>query len=146
MPDVPMGEVVCHNCSGRTIQRLSALEPVIWLQAVSSEDGIYINYACPVCNKLTRSRVASDANILPDVKVMKFSDHLDLFIVFLKCSKTACESPVILLAPVKNEVRDGDLIAHIHENWSIHGAACAKGYPPTHPYEVRIWKPVESTR
>ena len=146
MPDVPMGEVVCHNCSGRTIQRLSALEPVIWLQAVSSEDGIYINYACPVCNKLTRSRVASDVNILPGVKVMKFPDHLDLFIVFLKCSKTACESPVILLAPVKNEVRDGDLIAHIHENWSIHGAACAKGYPPAHPYEVRIWKPVESTR
>lgn len=146
MPDVPMGEVVCHNCSGRTIQRLSALEPVIWLQAVSSEDGIYINYACPVCNKLTRSRVASEANILPDVKVMKFPDHLDLFIVFLKCSKTACESPVILLAPVKNEVRDGDLIAHIHENWSIDGAACAKGYPPAHPYEVRIWKPVESTR
>ena len=133
MPDVPMGEVVCHNCSGRTIQRLSSLEPVIWLQAVSSEDGIYINYACPVCNKLTRSRVGSEAKILPDVNVMK-------------CSKTGCESPVILLAPIKNEARDVDLIAHIHEHWSIHGAACAKGYPPAHPYDVRIWKPVESER
>jgi hypothetical protein len=111
MPDVPLGEVVCHNCSGRTIQRLSSLEPVIWLQAVSSEDGIYINYACPVCNKLTRSRVGSEAKIWPDVNVMKFPDHLDLFMVFLKCSKTGCESPVILLAPMKNGVRDVDLIA-----------------------------------
>jgi hypothetical protein len=144
MPDVPIREVVCHNCSDRTFQRPSALEPVIWLQAVSSDDGIYINYACPVCNKLTRSRVGSEAKILPEVNLEKSRDDRDLFIVFLKCSKAGCESPVILLAPVKTEVRDGDLIAHIHENWSIHGAACAKGYPPAHPYEVRIWKPLES--
>ena len=146
MPDVPIREVVCHHCSNRTIQRLSELEPVIWLQAVSSDDGIYVNYACPVCNKLTRSRVGSEAKTLLDVNVKKFPDDLDLFIVFLKCSETACESPVILLAPVKNEVREADLLAHIHENWSVHGAACAKGYPPAHPYNVRIWKPVGSTR
>jgi hypothetical protein len=143
MADVPIHEVVCQNCSGRTIQRLSSLEPVIWLQAISSEDGIYINYACPVCNKLTRSRVESEAKILSDVDSTKFPD---LFIVFLKCSKTGCESPVILLAPVKSEVRDVNLMGHIREHWSIDGARCAEGYPPAYPYEVRIWKPVDSER
>ena len=146
MADVPIRQVVCHNCSRRTIQRLSSLEPIIWLQGVSSEDGIYINYACPVCNKLTRSRVEPEARILPDVHLSKSLYDLALYIVFLKCAKTGCESPVILLAPVKNEVRDVDLMAHIHENWSIHGAECAKGYPPTYPYEVRIWKQLESER
>lgn len=144
MADVPMRQVVCHNCSYRTIQRLSSLEPIIWLQAISSEDGIYINYACPACDRLTRSRVESEARILPDVHLSKSLEGPALYIVFLKCAKTDCESPVVLLAPVKNEVRDVDLMAHIHENWSTQGAACAKGYLPTYPYEVRIWKQLES--
>lgn len=144
MAEVPIRQVVCQNCSGRTNQRLSSLEPIIWLQAISLENGIYINYACPVCNKLTRSRVESEASILPDAPLSKSPDDLALYIVFLKCAKPGCESPVILLAPVKNEIRDVDLMAHIRQNWSIHGAECAKGYPPTYPYGVRIWKQLAS--
>lgn len=140
MPDVPIREILCANCSSRTIQPLSSLEPIIWLQATSSEDGIYINYACPVCHKLTRSRVESETRDLPDVNATKFAD---IFIAFLKCGKKACDSPVILLAPVKHGVRDADFMTHIRQNWSIDGAECAKGHAPALPYEVRIWKQVE---
>jgi len=146
MADVLMREVVCHNCSRRTRQRLSALEPIIWLQGTSSADGIYINYACPVCSKLTRSRVDSGANTFQDTDLEKFPDDLAVYIVLLECAKTGCESPVILLAPVKNEVRDVDLMAHMRENWSTHDALCAKGHPPTYPYEGRIWKQLEPER
>jgi hypothetical protein len=144
MPDVPMREVVCHHCSRQTSQPFSTLEPVLWLQAVSSEDGIYINYACPMCGRLTRSRVESGAKTVQNVESAKSPDDLAAYIVFLKCTKAGCESPVILLAPMKNEVREADLIAHIHQHWSAHGAACAKGHPPAHPYEVRIWKQLET--
>ena len=142
MADVSMREVVCHNCSRRTNQPLSVLEPILWLQAVSSEDGIFINYACPLCGKLTRSRVESRAEVPQDVSATS-SDDLTVYIVFLKCGKTGCESPVILLAPVKNAVRDAHLITHIREHWIAHGAVCAKGHPPVHPYEARIWKQLD---
>ncbi|HVH71880.1 MAG TPA: hypothetical protein VNB49_12305, partial [Candidatus Dormibacteraeota bacterium] len=140
---VLMREVVCHNCSRRTSQRLSTLEPILWLQAISSEDGIYINYACPACSKLTRSRVESAAKTLQNADSAKWPGDLPVYIVFLKCAKTGCDSPVILLAPVKNALRDADLMVHIHENWSTHGAACAKGHPPALPYECHIWKQLE---
>ena len=99
-----------------------------------------------MCNELTRSRVESKAEILPDVDLAKSPDDLAVYIVFLKCAKLDCESPVVLFAPVKNDVRDADLTAHIHENWSIHGAVCAKGYPPAYPYELRVWKQLEAER
>lgn len=143
MPDVLMREVVCHSCAHRTSQQLSTLEPILWLQAISSEDGIYINYACPTCSQLTRSRVEPGAKMPQDLDSAKFADDLTVYIVFLKCAKRGCESPIILLAPMKNAVREADLVAHIHKNWSTHGAACAKGQPPAHPYEVRVWKPLE---
>jgi hypothetical protein len=146
MTDVLMREIICSNCFGRTRQRLPTLEPIIWLQAVSSEDGTYINYACPVCSKLSQSRIESEAKIFQDVDLTKFSDGLTVYIVFLKCAKPDCESPVILLAPTKKEVSDGEFMTHIRENWSTAGAVCAKGYVPTYPYEVRIRKQLESDR
>ena len=118
----------------------------MWLQALMSENNSYINYACPACSVLTRSRVESEAKIFQDVDLAKFPDDLSVYIMFLECAKPDCESPVILLAPVKSEVRDVDLMPHIREHWSTHGAVCAKGYPPTYPYEVRIWKQLESER
>lgn len=144
MSDALIRDVVCDHCSRRTPQRLSTLEPILWLQATSSENGIYINYACPLCNKLTRSRLGSGARSPQGADPATSPDDLAVYIVFLKCTKAECESPVILLAPVKNEVRDWDLMAHLRKNWSNHGAACAKGHPPAHPYEARIWKPLES--
>jgi hypothetical protein len=113
---------------------------------MSSDDGIYINYACPVCNKLTSSCVQSEAKISQDIDLTKFPDDLTVYIVFLKCTGVDCESPVILLAPVKKEVHDAELMTYIRENWTTHGAACSKGYLPTHPYEVRVWKQLESER
>jgi hypothetical protein len=144
MADVLMREIICSNCLGRTRQLLPTLEPIIWLQAVSSEDGTYINYACPVCSKLSRSRVESEAKIFQDLDLTKFPDSLTVYIVFLKCAKLDCESPVILLAPTKKDVSDGVFMAHIREDWGTESAVCAKGYPPTYPYEVRIWKQLES--
>jgi hypothetical protein len=144
MADVLMREIICSNCLGRTHQLLPTLEPIIWLQAVSSEDGTYINYACPVCSKLSQSRIDSDAKIFPGVDLKKFPDGPTVYIVFLKCAKPDCESPVILLAPTTKQVSDGEFMTHIRERWSTAGAVCAKGYTPTYPYEVRIWKQLES--
>jgi hypothetical protein len=143
MPEVLMREVVCQNCSLRTTQRLSALEPILWLQAISSEDGIYINYACPACSKLTRSRVASGAKTVHETDATKSGDDLAVYLVFLKCSKKSCESAIILFAPV-DTLREADFVAHIRENWKTGGAGCAKGHPPAHPYEFRIWKQIAS--
>jgi len=56
---------------------------------------------------------------------------------------------LILLADLVAKI-PGPLIfsrlAHIHENWSIHGAVCAKGYQPAYPYELRVWKQLGSER
>ena len=143
MPEVPMREIVCHNCSRRTRQQLSTIEPLMWLQALMSENNIYINYACPVCGELTRSRVEPGDKVIQEAGLAKFPGGISVYIMFLECSKPDCESPVILLAPIKSDVRDIDLMAHIREHWSTHGAVCAKGYPPTCPYKVRIWKQLE---
>ena len=143
MPDVPIREVICLHCSCATSQRFSTLEPILWLQAISSEDGIYINYACPACGKLTRSLVES-LKTLPEADAAKCPRDLTDYIVFLKCAKTSCESPVIVLAPAKKTFSEADLKTHIRSNWSNHGAACPKGHPPAHPYELHIWKQVVS--
>ena len=143
MADSLMREIVCHNCSRRTRQQLSTIEPLMWLQALMSENNIYINYACPVCGELTRSRVEPGDKTSQDANSAKFPGGLSLYIMFLECSKADCESPVILLAPVKSEVPDVDLMSHIRNHWVTHGAVCAKGYPPTFPYKVRIWKQLE---
>lgn len=144
MADVPIREVICPHCSRRTTQRLSTLEPILWLQATSSEDGIYINYACPACGKLARALVLPPAKTLQDADAAKSSDDLTAHVVFLKCAETGCESPIILLAPVKNTLHNGDLVAHIRDNWKTLGAACAKNHPPAHPYEFHIWKQLVS--
>jgi hypothetical protein len=108
---------------------------------MSSEDGgTYINYACPACYKLSQSRIESEA------KTSQGVDDLTVYIMFLRCAKSDCQSPVILLAPMKKDVSEPELRTHIREAWSTHSAACAKGHPPLHPYEVRIWKLVESER
>jgi len=139
MPDVLIRDVICLHCSCRTSQPLSALEPILWLQATSSEHGIYINYACPACGKLARSLV-EPVKTVPEADSAKCPGDLTAHIVFIKCANTGCASPVIVLAPVKNTFREADLTAHILQHWTTHGAACAKGHPPAHPYEFHIWR------
>ena len=143
MPDVFIRDVICTNCSCGTSQPLSTLEPILWLQALSSEDGIYINYACPTCGKLTRS-IVEPVKSLPDVDSAKCHHDLTACILFFKCTQKDCESPVIVLAPVKNTFHEADLTAHVRKNWTTDGAACAKGHPPAHPYEFHIWKQLVS--
>ena len=143
MSEVPIREVICENCWCHTSQPFSTLEPILWLQANSSEEGIYINYACPGCGKLTQSLVES-VKTLPEADSAKCPGDLTSYIVFLKCKKAGCETPVIVLAPVKKTFSEADFMAHIRKNWTNHGAACAKGHPPAHPYEVRIWKHLDS--
>lgn len=144
MPDVLIRDVICPNCSCRTSQRLSTLDPILWLQALSSENAIYINYACPACNKLARSLVEPPVKTLQDADSAKCPGDLTAYIVFLKCAKAGCESPVIVLAPVKSTFQEADLRAHIREKWNSLGAACASGHPPIHPYEFHIWKQLVS--
>ena len=124
-------------------QPLATLEPILWLQAQSAENGTYINYACPTCGQVTRSRVQSETRSFQDTAPTKFPNDVTVYIVFLKCANDDCESPVILLAPVKKEVGEEEFMTHIRENWTTLGAACAKGYPPAYPYEGRIWKQLE---
>ena len=140
---VPMHEVQCHSCELRTRHPHSTLRRIIQLQSVLSEDERRINYACPRCNKLTLSRVLP-ATLFDEVVLGEFPVDLNVYAVTLACVKTGCESPVILLAPVKGEIREEDLLTHIRTNWSTHGALCAANFPPLHPYEVRIWEKLEA--
>jgi hypothetical protein len=36
------------------------------------------------------------------------------------------------------------LMAHIRENWTTQGAACANAHPPAYPFEFHIWKQLVS--
>jgi hypothetical protein len=92
---------------------------------------------------LTRSRVEPEVKIFQDRDLTKSPDKLTVYIVFLKCGASDCESPVMLWAPVRKEVNEMELMGHIRKNWTARGAACAKGYPPIYPYEGRIWKQLE---
>ena len=132
-----MRQVRCHNCGLTTRHQIPILEQIVLLQSVSSEAGLYINYACPGCSTLTRSHVEPEAEIFEGVDLEKFPDDLTLYVVFLECAKTGCESPVILLAPVPS---GPSLLTEIQTSWTNRGALCAKHFAPLHPYLVRYWK------
>jgi hypothetical protein len=130
-------EVQCHNCRRRTRHLYSLIQRIIKLQSPSLEGDSYTNYACPSCNHLTRSRVE------PAGKIFERPDDLTVYAVYLECEKTRCDYRVILLAPLKIEICEADLLAHIEANWKTHGALCADNFAPIRPYEVRIWKKLE---
>jgi hypothetical protein len=136
-------EVQCHNCGWRTRHLNSTIQRIIQLQSASFEGDAYINYACPSCNNLTRSRVEPGGKIYEGVDLSRFSDGLTVYAVYLECVKTGCKFPVILLAPVKSGILAADLLTHIQTNWNTHGALCAENFPSIHPYDFRIWKKLE---
>jgi hypothetical protein len=132
-----MREVKCHNCGLTSRHLLPILEQIVQLQSVSSEDELYINYACPFCNKLTRSLVQHEKMFdFAEAELLRFPDDMTEYAVSLGCAKVGCESPVILLAPVKLDITH--LAQHIGNCWEPHGAACAKGHSPAQPFEVLV--------
>jgi hypothetical protein len=135
-------EVQCHNCRRRTRHLNSIIQRIILLQlqSASFEGDAYINYACPSCNHLTRSRVEPGCKVFEGVDLSRLPVA---YAVYLECEKTRCDSRVILLAPVKIEMCEADLLAHIETNWKTHGALCADNFAPIRPYEIRIWKKLE---
>ena len=64
----------------------------------------------------------------------KFPEHLVVYTLSLKCAKKGCGFPVVLVAPVKKEVRESDLLARILRDLNLQGAVCAQGFPPASPY------------
>jgi hypothetical protein len=139
MTDVFMKEVQCVNCERNTRHLLPILERIIQLQSALSEGDTYINYACPQCNTLMRSLVVRGAKVFREVDLSKFPDDLTLYGVSLQCAKTGCESRVILLAPVKREISEEDLLTHMQTNWRNLSALCANNHRPIYPLEIHEW-------
>ena len=130
MATVFMREVQCACCGDTTRHRLPILEQIIHLQSMSYRDETYVNYACPQCNRLTRSRVVPGAKEFHEVDLSKFPDDLTPYVVYLRCAETGCESRIVLLAPVKREIPDKDVPKHGMMNWHNQSAYCANGHQP----------------
>ena len=126
--------MVCQNCSRRANRRISKARTNP-LAASHLAGGIYIHYAYPACSKLTRSRWESGAKTLQHAGAAKSPDDLTVYVVFLKCAKQGCASPVVLLAPLKNNLRDPDsMVQNPSELECTWGLCC----------EIRIWKQLDS--
>lgn len=72
----------------------------------------------------------------------KFPADITEYAVSLQCANAECEFPVILLAPVPRYVAADDLANHIAKNWTTSEAACAKKFPPGHPFQLRDMLPL----
>ena len=137
--DTFMREVHCGSCGSTTRHQLSILEKIIQLQAASVQGETYINYACPQCNMLTRSRVVRRAKAFREIDPTKFPDNLRIYAVSLQCAKKGCKSRVELLAPVMREITEGELLLHVQMNWCNRSALCAENHPPSYPLQIRDW-------
>lgn len=133
-----MEEVHCSTCGRPTRHLDSTLGRIVQLQSVSNEAGKWINYACPLCNSVTRSLVAPVVKIFDRVDLSKFPDDVIEFGVSLECAKSGCESPVILLAPMRRDIGEDRYLEYMQKNWTTQGAACLKGSVPLYPFEVRV--------
>ena len=130
-----MRDVHCRNCGRPTRHPVAILKRIIELQSVSNGDGIWINYACPECNRLTRSLVALEIKAFEGL-LSKFLDDVAECGVSLECAKSGCKSPVILLAPMRRDIDNRH--RYVQENWEQLSAACLQDFPPISPLEVRV--------
>ena len=131
--DVVIREVQCANCGRSTWHPASTLEQIVQLQSVLLQDVRYINYACPECNKLTRSPLRP-ARFVPEAAVLQILRGLASYVVSLECARQGCESPVMLLASAKDEA---SLQAARENDWYTLSAVCLNNAAPIYPYEFR---------
>jgi hypothetical protein len=135
-----MREVCCEVCQKVTRHSIPALQRIARLQSESYEDGVYINYLCPSCSYLSRSAVPLEVKTFDVRNLAKHPDDLSDFLVYLKCERKNCKSPVVLLAPVKLGAKFDDLVQVAHTAWKLMGAACDCGHPPIHPFQIREYE------
>lgn len=130
--------VRCSTCRRPTPHLAPTLGQIVELQSVLSEDGRYINYACPLCNSVTRSPVVWGANVFEGADLSKFPGGLIEFAVILECAKSGCKSPVVLLAPMRSDIPEDKRQEYMQQNWMLQGAACLENFPPLVPFDVRL--------
>jgi hypothetical protein len=132
-----MRQVLCAKCICSTRHPWPMLRQIVEIQSESYVDGVRINYACPVCNHLSRSDVPRRMHAFPLEDGSRHPDDVIDLAVILECEKEGCESPVLLLAPMRSGITPGKVQQHIEEVWGIYGARCAKGFTPKIPFGIR---------
>ena len=137
-----MREVFCDVCLKVARHSIPALQRIARLQSASYEDGVYINYLCPLCSCLSRSAVPLDVKTFDVRNLSKHPDDLSDYLVYLECERKHCKSPVVLFAPVKVGTKPDDLVQLSHTAWKRMGTgvACDCGHPPRHPFKIREWE------
>jgi len=123
-------EIECSNCGLRTRHLDSNLLEIEERQSAWRVDAREINYACPECSTLTRSRLVLGSTLILALDGAKRLCHPRPWLVCLECAGKGCESPVILLAPTKGETPDDDMT-----EWKNVSALCTKGHSPREPFD-----------
>lgn len=132
--DVPVRDVVCERCGAQVRHPLFVLEQFPQYQG-ASRDGTRLNYACPECKTLTSSPLG-EVKILSDIDFSRLTAGATIYFVSLRCAKANCDSRVVLLAPVKSEVRGQVAPPPSCGRWRNQSAVCGNNHPPAQPLEV----------
>jgi len=131
-----MQQVHCPNCSQSSRHPKAMLQRVTQNPPASHENGVYINYACPACNTLSRADVPKAVLELDTKDRSRHPDDLRAFVVTLECEKTGCDTPLEVFAPVKSASTLDGYAAHVAAQWKQHSAACPGGHPPRQPLTI----------
>jgi hypothetical protein len=131
-----MQQVHCPNCRQSSRQSKAVLQRITQNPPASYEGGVYINYACPSCNHLSRADVPKDLLELDIKDRSRHPDDLVAFVVTLQCEKADCKTPLEVFAPVKHGSTPDGFAAHVAAQWKQHSAACPNGHPPRQPLKI----------
>ena len=112
------------------LQRMTQNPPATY------EGGVYINYACPGCNNLSRADVPKALLELDAKGRSTHPDDLIAFVVTLECETTGCQTPLAVFAPVKRDSIPDGFATHVAAQWKQHSAACPSGHPPRQPLKM----------
>lgn len=132
-----MQQVCCPNCGQTSRHPKPMLQRMTQNPPGSYEGGVYINYACPVCNRLSRADVPHDLRPLDPKDRSRHPDDLMALVVTLECEKTGCETPLEVFAPVKRDTTPDGYATHVAAQWKQHSAACHNSHPPRQPLKIR---------
>jgi len=131
-----MQQVHCPSCGKSGSHPKPMLQRITQNPPASYEDGVYINYACPGCNNLSRADVPKALLPLDTKDRSRHPDDLIAFVVTLECEKSGCETPLVVFAPVKRGTIPDGFTTYVAAQWRQHSAACPNGHPPRQPLKV----------
>lgn len=131
-----MQQVHCPKCGQPSRHPKPMLQRMTLNPPAKYADGVYINYACPGCNHLSRGDVPKALLELETKVRSKHPDDLSAFVVTLECEKTGCKTPLEVFAPMKLGTSADALATHIAAQWKQHSAACPNGHPPRQPWKM----------